>query len=206
MFRKWDVFKHIPFQDEKTISETEILVFPGGADLNPGLYGEKKHPTTSSSDKQDDTFLKAWNLVVKNPKILKIGICGGGQFLNVMNGGKMFQDVDNHTRDHSCVYLNTVGETSSFQVTSTHHQMMRPGREAELWGWAFESSYRDLENTIHRPTMFDHEGPDIEVLWYPKTSSLCFQPHPEYANDSCRNLFIHCFARVCNIVEFKQAA
>lgn len=170
------------------LAGADVVIFPGGPDVNPSLYGEEKHPTTHFWDERDALFQKVYNLV-KRPDTLKIGICGGGQFLNVMNGGKMFQDVDSHARagEHSMWYSpypNAEGcylDGSRWQVTSTHHQMMIGNPDtAELWGWAKESTARARGSQLH--VLRKNSEVDTEILWYPQSSCLCFQPHPEYTH------------------------
>jgi len=66
------------------------VVFTGGADVSPFMYGEKKLSVTCNDehrDEQEKLFFERYT------KVPKVGICRGGQFLNVMNGGKMWQHV-----------------------------------------------------------------------------------------------------------------
>src|ERR1700677_4699649 len=60
-----------------------LVVFTGGADVAPSLYGEEASRETSSYPKRDIfetiVFQKAHSL--HKPKV---GICRGAQFLNVM--------------------------------------------------------------------------------------------------------------------------
>jgi gamma-glutamyl-gamma-aminobutyrate hydrolase PuuD len=73
--------------------EADLIQFTGGADVSPMLYGEPKHPRTYCDPNRDQHEANIfWNNIDKP----KAGICRGGQFLNVMSGGSMWQDVDNH--------------------------------------------------------------------------------------------------------------
>lgn len=161
------------------LEQADLVCFTGGADVSPHLYGERKHPTTAPYYARDviekECFLKC-----VEEDIPMVGICRGGQFLNVMNGGKMYQHVDNHGRMHQ-VYDNFTGEV--IKVTSTHHQMMRPAENGIIIAEASESTYKEHMDEIHGKdsvVRITDDNVDVEVVYYPHTRCLCFQPHPEF--------------------------
>jgi Peptidase C26 len=189
------------FKGENVPPRADVIIFPGGADINPTLYGDVRHPTTGGDERRDKMFFDLWSSVA-GLKSLKVGICGGGQFLNVMYGGRMYQDVDNHAihGSHEIFYRThkdglPIEDHTSYTVTSTHHQMMIPGKDAEVWGYTQRSTYRDCGHDRRRPSDFGTDGPDMEIIFYPKYRTLCFQPHPEYNDKSCRELFSVCLMR-----------
>jgi GMP synthase-like glutamine amidotransferase len=160
-------------------TEADVIVFTGGADVSPHLYGEDD-VASHSSRRRDDNCIHLF----KTFDVPRIGICRGAQFLNVINGGRMWQDVDGHTRSHLCKDTRTLRE---YFCTSTHHQMMRPSPDAAVIGIAATplSTYRLAANELER-----FRSTDIEVLWYETTNSLCFQPHPEYSgHPECTEYF-----------------
>jgi gamma-glutamyl-gamma-aminobutyrate hydrolase PuuD len=172
------------------LKDADIVCFPGGPDISPELYGSARHPLTSCDPYRDATFSEIYELV-RDPKIVKVGVCGGGQFLHVKNGGVMYQHVDGHLGHHEMVYnsnlidqSNVVGTT--FEVTSTHHQMMKQNGWSELWGVADNSTRRELTSHTHTE---DSIVMDTEVLYYPDTRCLCFQPHPEYDHSPTNVVF-----------------
>jgi len=161
--------------------EADLICLTGGADVHPSLYGEKPIVGTCSDVARDKKDALIYHEALEQ-NIPIVGVCRGGQFLNVMNGGKMWQDVNGHTGSHEMLITDT-GQV--IKVTSTHHQMMIPAPEAEILATAQKSSKRQSETkTVHNP-----QDPDIEVVFYPKTDSLCFQPHPEFADEACQNYF-----------------
>jgi carbamoylphosphate synthase small subunit len=105
------------------------------------------------------------------------GICRGGQFLNVVCGGAMWQHVDNHAigGTHPVLDFRT-GKT--FNATSTHHQMMRPGEDGIVLAVASPKRTRDFY-AGHETIRNDDELQECEVVYYPVQQALCFQPHPE---------------------------
>lgn len=157
----------------------DTIVFTGGADVSPHLYGED-NVASGPNRRRDDACTYLFN----NYDVPRIGICRGAQFLNVMSGGKMWQDVDGHTRSHLVRDTRTLKE---YFCTSTHHQMMRPSSDAAIIGIAATplSTYRLAATELER-----FRGTDIEVLYYEHTKSLCFQPHPEYSgHPECTEYF-----------------
>ena len=100
----------------------------------------------------------------------------------------MYQDVDNHAI-HGKHGAFDLYEKTMIQVTSTHHQMMRPGHDATIIAIADESTYK--EGMCHgQPARYlQGRNEDIEVLTYPN-AVLCFQPHPElHGADSTKAYF-----------------
>ena len=69
------------------------MVVPGGADINPKYYGEKKGKHTHLQDAKTD--LLKLQVIIKCAEIGKplFGICGGEQSLNVALGGTLKQHI-----------------------------------------------------------------------------------------------------------------
>lgn len=177
----WDyeqMFKRLGYEVIHQLQDADLICFTGGEDVSPDLYGEEKHPQTFNNPQRDAQESLLFNYAV-DMKIPMVGICRGGQFLNVMSGGSMYQHVENHCRDH-CMSTRTHGK---ILVSSTHHQMMRPHqRESVLLAEAFEGGEKEFMDNGQikkgRPLG------DAEVVYYTNTKSLCFQPHPEFYNPS----------------------
>jgi putative glutamine amidotransferase len=165
------------------IDDADILVFNGGADIATSIYNEG--PVFAGIPRnlsfRDKVEVELFEEFV-NKKFM-FGICRGAQLLNCLNGGSLWQHVTNHQRDHKMIDLRT-GEI--IQVTSTHHQMMRPSNSAEIIGVANECTYRMCASMdeVVEPSDDIREGKDVEVVWYPAGKSLCIQGHPEYVPGS----------------------
>lgn len=173
------------------LTDADIVFFPGGPDVNPTLYGEKPHHTTFFDVEKNEMEEKVFDIL--RDKVYKVGICGGGQALNVLNGGKMFQHSD-HPRFHDLFYLSE-GGVEKHQVNSTHHQIMRVGIGADVWGYCTASTFREQGPGAEPPKEFEY---DNEIVFYPDTRSLCFQPHPEYDHAETTKLFQKCLTRMFN--------
>lgn len=69
------------------------ILFPGGADIRPALYGKAPHPALDRGDAPRDEMertLAAWAWRDRMPVL---GICRGMQMLNVSRGGSLVQDL-----------------------------------------------------------------------------------------------------------------
>ncbi len=144
----------------------DLVVFTGGSDVDPALYGDEKHMYTSIDTERDLNDVAAYQWAKKN-NIPCVGICRGGQFLNVMNGGKMYQHIDGHTRNHQMIGQG-IGE-EGIEVTSTHHQMMIVPKSGELVAWAEDIAFSG-----------EYEP---EVVWFSERKDLSVQYHPEYMDE-----------------------
>lgn len=157
--------------------EADLIQFTGGEDVSPMLYGEPRHPRTGNSLRRDEFEANIFHHYRDDKKMA--GICRGGQFLCVMNGGRMFQDVDNHAIHGTHVALE-LSTGKAWNVTSTHHQMMRiSGTTGKLLLAAqARATYKEdgWQDNIYEGVL------DVEsVLWTTyKMPHLSFQPHPEY--------------------------
>ena len=167
--------------------ECDLVCFTGGSDVTPLLYGESIIKGTVVDLVRDKKEVRLWRDIPL--KLPKVGICRGAQFLNVMCRGKMWQNVDNHVR-RGMHDIKTM-EGSLIQVTSTHHQMMRPSDEAFIVATASESKYKTCEEKSVRYMDDKPHWDDAEVLYYEHENALCFQPHPEYClrGDACWRYF-----------------
>jgi putative glutamine amidotransferase len=68
------------------------IVFAGGEDVDPTLYGEKPHPTVKvNADRDRSEMAQADSALQQQLPIL--GICRGSQLLNVRLGGSLVQDI-----------------------------------------------------------------------------------------------------------------
>jgi len=166
------------------IGDADLVQFTGGSDVDPIWYGHKKHHTTHSNSKRDVEEEAIFLQCIANG-VPMAGICRGGQFLHVMNGGEMFQDVDNHAiyGTHK-TYDISESYPKSIQVTSTHHQMISGNGKMEVLLVAELARHKIIYDTVTE-TFIDNgdyqseNEMDIEACFYRASNCLCFQPHPE---------------------------
>ncbi len=124
------MFKDAGFKGARSVDDADVICFTGGEDVDPSLYGEKCLAGTNYNVRRDeyDADIYGQAVALKKPMV---GICRGGQFLNVMEGGKMWQDVNNHAgRIHDVVDIKSGKVVEG--MTSTHHQQMIPAENNVL--------------------------------------------------------------------------
>lgn len=167
--------------------KANLIVFTGGGDIEPKIYNQQRilQCGTSNKDRDDAEIACYKSLSVEQTKI---GICRGGQLLNVLNGGSMYQHVDKHNGANHRVLVK--GAKDYVWLNSYHHQMMIPNFEAvdlDVIGIAAETTERHLDKGVWRGRAHWETDPDFEILWYEATRSFCYQPHPEWGNDTGSN-------------------
>lgn len=142
--------------------DADFICLTGGPDVSPSLYGEANTGLSFCNPTRDDVEVglykaykdKAW-----------LGICRGGQLLNVLNDGKMHQDIGQHSGKRKVI--TTAG---AINLHEDHHQGMIPAVGAEIIG-------------------MDAEDQNYEVVYYDHSSCLCFQAHPEWGDNTTKEYF-----------------
>lgn len=167
------------------LEDAQLVVFTGGEDVTPSLYGCKKHRTTYSNLARDNREKEIFNKIDPNKQVC-YGCCRGSQFITAMNGGKLIQNVNNHAIRFT--HGITDGE-KIYQITSTHHQMMYP--------FDLNSEDYDLLFTSYgiSSDLYEGDGIDVDlvinrepeiVLYHKKNFPKCLavQGHPEIIPNS----------------------
>jgi putative glutamine amidotransferase len=96
----------IPYVDDEEflseyITSTNMsgIIFTGGADIFPPLYGEDTGLYVNAVDTlRDSSEMKLFKIAIKN-KIPIFGICRGLQFFNIALGGTLYQHIDAQVKD-----------------------------------------------------------------------------------------------------------
>ena len=162
-----------------TPDEADIVLFLGGSDINPILYGKKPHLSTRFNEVRDRDDMLMYSYCLERG-IPMYGICRGAQFLWVMNGGELYQDVDGHHGDHAM--WDRINNRMIPRVSSVHHQQCKetPGmNEPEILGTVHgKARKRWSDNQVYR----EDPIPEIEAYFIRETCCLGIQGHPEYRN------------------------
>ena len=116
------------------------LLFSGGPDLDPALYGEARHPRLGPEvDRVCDEYELALLTGAAERDLPVLGICRGMQALNVARGGTLHQHLPDHTGvEHSQLeapyepthavsvtpgsLLHRLTRAGELRVNSFHHQ------------------------------------------------------------------------------------
>lgn len=167
------------------LKDAQLVVFTGGEDVTPSFYGCIKYPTTINNIKRDQYERKIFNQIDPTKQVC-YSACRGSQFLCVMNGGKLVQDVSNHAR--GCTHGITDGK-HVYQITSTHHQMQYPfdlnDEDYDILYKSYEICSNYYEGDKIDPKKIAKNEPEI-VLYHKidKPKCLAVQGHPEMIPDS----------------------
>lgn len=134
---------------EQMAAMCDGILFTGGHDVSPALYGEKDEGLCGEIIPQRDSMeAKLLTAALEKDKAV-LGICRGLQFLNVHLGGTLYQDIPTqcpsevdhhqpapyHLPIHSVTVSGPLAETvgkDTLMVNSCHHQAIRtlaPGLE-----------------------------------------------------------------------------
>jgi putative glutamine amidotransferase len=170
----------IPPSDAGTDEVLETLdgiVFSGGADVDPTLYGAEPHPETDVPQARRDAGELALLTAALERDVPILAVCRGFQLLNVVRGGDLVQHLpekvghDEHKRvpgefavhpvevEGGTLLAGIVGP--SIEVASHHHQA--PGRVGDglvETAWAADGTLEAVEDPSRRFV--------VGVQWHPE--------------------------------------
>jgi putative glutamine amidotransferase len=76
------------------------LILAGGADIDPGTYGQEAHPETTGTVPERDAFEVALTRAAIEDELPVLGICRGMQLINVACGGTLLQHLPERFGHH----------------------------------------------------------------------------------------------------------
>ena len=162
--------------DAEVLERLDAVVFAGGADLDPGLYGEEPHPETTGLRPERDAAEVPLMKAALDRDVPLLGICRGMQVLAVVRGGSLVQhlpDAVGHERHRPAP--GTYGmhdvrlETGSLahrllgdhvSAPSYHHQGLASSGDLAVTGWADDGTPEVVEDPSLRFA--------LGVLWHPE--------------------------------------
>jgi putative glutamine amidotransferase len=162
--------------DAEVLQRLDAVVFAGGADLDPGLYGEEPHPETTGLRPERDAAEVPLMKAALDRDVPLLGICRGMQVLSVVRGGSLVQhlpDAVGHDRhrpapgtyglhdvrlERGSLAHRLLGDQVS--VPSYHHQGLASAGDLSVTGWADDGTPEVVED----PSLRFAPG----VLWHPE--------------------------------------
>lgn len=163
----------------KNPGDFKLIMFTGGADVDPKFYGDASPKNICFTNPERDMYEMAIYKTAIRHGILMTGICRGVQFLNVMAGGKMMHHVTGH---ESSIHDMETHYGRIIPVNSLHHQMVLPPQDAIILGWAKDNlSTMYLGENDEEVYWLGHE---YEAVIFPKTKAFGVQYHPEMMDAS----------------------
>jgi gamma-glutamyl-gamma-aminobutyrate hydrolase PuuD len=164
---------------ESLIESLDGVLLVGGADCDPLVYGEERHPSVKVMDPRRQTNETSLASLARDLRVPTLGICLGMQMMNVAAGGKLVQDIKSYFDDalqhesgpegrsrhevkvDADTKLASVIGAGTHDVNSTHHQAVRVTGE-------------NLVATAHAPDGIIEALEDPRLPFY-----LGVQWHPE---------------------------
>lgn len=183
-----------PFSVQKYVSESDLLILPGGGDIDPFFFHQKNTASRNVDfvlDRIQFEFLDAF-VTHKKPVV---GICKGMQVINVYFGGDLMQNMsasslkihaynqkdsyhniyltsDNRLSNHSVFRCPVASLNKDLLVNSAHHQSLLH------LGNSLSPLHVADDNTIE--TIYHHTLPVIGLQWHPERlytdGSNCLTP------------------------------
>lgn len=153
-----------------------LVLFTGGADVDPSFYNDTSPLQMCSSNLKRDKFEKTIFQCATINNIPMVGICRGFQFLNVMAKGHLLHHINGHggtihSFDSPCL-------KNPIDVNSFHHQMVIPSTDSYIIG----RTKKQLSNIYYgkRDQLEKWENPEVEAAIFPKINACGVQYHPEW--------------------------
>jgi gamma-glutamyl-gamma-aminobutyrate hydrolase PuuD len=162
---------------EETLDAVDALIFSGGADIDPDLYGQDPHPETRGVHPERDRGELALLEAALARDMPVLAICRGSQVLNIARGGDLVQHLPDVVGDEK--HKHTPGTFGDHDVTlesgtklaavlgehapvkSHHHQGFgRIGEGLRVAAHAEDGTIEAVEATDRRFT--------VGVLWHPE--------------------------------------
>lgn len=164
---------------KEKIDKNSVVLFGGGEDISPALYGEKcfyKVCHAGDTPSRRDQFETEAYKIAQDLEIPSLGICRGAQLLCALAGGKLVQHVNGHGSEHPIETWNN----QAYITSSVHHQMMLPEKtDHELIAWTAPQKISNVY-MVNKDIILSDIGKEPEIVYFKKSKGLGIQGHPEF--------------------------
>ena len=146
-----------------------LIITGGNFDINPELYSEAYNGSRDIKNKRTNFEISIFKKFLETSKPI-LGICGGGQLMNVACGGDLIQDINksiktrieheqNNPRDqvsHEVIIikntkLHSIINSEKIRVNSAHHQSVKKlGKNFISTAMAKDGVIEAIEHVKHK--------------------------------------------------------
>ena len=163
-------------QPVPNIEDADLVVFTGGEDINPAIYGKAQHPLTWFNEHRDKFEIEHFDYAVEKGKKM-IGICRGAQLLCALAGGILVQH-----QSHPMYHKMLTSDGREVITTSTHHQRQFPwgGKKPNFKLLAWADHLSPFSEGQNKDDNMKDDRPEAEIVLYPDIQALAIQGHPEF--------------------------
>ena len=193
----------IPFESdvEQIVQACDGILFSGGPDISPTLYGEKTLPYCNTISSERDALEKSLFPIAFERDLPILGICRGMQFISAMLGGNLYQDLPtekpsnivHRIPDPLDAIAHTVHiakdtplfeavKTETIPVNSRHHQAVKKLAPSLI---PMAITPDDIIEAYYHPKKRFLWG----VQWHPENMYQSYEPHRNIAKafvEACR--------------------
>lgn len=177
---KWIELDNIEKATAQALS-CDGLLLPGGADINPKMYGEEKSEKCGTpNETRDNAEPVIFREFLKTNKPI-LAICRGIQLINVCNDGTLFQDIKDEQKCKHMDFFSRAGsihtvsidknsmlygilESDKINVNSMHHQAINKVGEGFIVSAQSEDGFTEAIELQNHPFC-------IGVQWHPEHMS-----------------------------------
>ncbi len=162
------------------------VLFSGGGDLDPALYGATRHPSLSGVSAERDRTelaLARWSAAEAKPFF---GICRGQQLLNVALGGTLYRDISEHIGALKHTYQCETESTLRPHAVQVEEET-RLARLLDKPVLTVNSLHHQAVRRVAEPLTVSARAPDglVEAVELPAHQfGLAVQWHPECLLDA----------------------
>ena len=146
---------HDPAVLQAHYQHCDALLFAGGGDVDPAIFGHARHPKLGTVEPlRDEVELALARRAIDDAKPV-LGICRGIQLLNIALGGTLFQDIPSELPEASDHYASS---TVPGRAHLAHPITLEPGS----WLAARLGTHVLPVNTFHHQALRDI-APGLQV-------------------------------------------